>query len=70
MQQNSDTTYKGIIDATEKNMSPNPSNHTNSYNNLDVSISILDGRVLVINFENQNGFSNEFRDIPLVGLVS
>ena len=69
MQQNLDTTYKGLIDATEKNMSSNSQNQTNSYNNLDVSISVLSGKVLVISFEKENSFSNEFRNIPLVGLV-
>jgi len=69
MQQNSDITYEGTIDATESKMSFNSSNQTNSYHNLNVKISVLSGRVLVISFEDQNGFSNEFRNIPLVGLV-
>lgn len=69
MQQNLDTTYKGLIDATENNMSSNSPNQTYSYNNLNVSISVLNGKVLVISFENENIFSNEFRNIPLVGLV-
>lgn len=69
MQQNLDTTYKGLIDATENNMSSKSHNQTNSYNDLDVSISVLSGKVLVMSFENENSFSNEFRNIPLVGLV-
>lgn len=70
MQQNSDITYEGTIDATESKMSFNSSNQTNSNHNLNVKISVLSGRVLVISFEDQNGFSDEFRNIPLVGLVS
>lgn len=70
VQQNSDITYKGLIDATEKVISPISSNQTHTYHNLDVSISFLNGRVLVINFENQNSMSNEFRNIPLVGLIN
>lgn len=69
MQQNSDITYEGTIDATENNVPSDSSNQTNSYNDLHVSISVLSGRVLVINFEDQDGFPNEFRNIPLVGLV-
>lgn len=70
MQQNYDTTYKGTIDVTEKNISSNSANQTNTYDNLNVSISILSGRILVINFENQNNWTNEFKNIPLVGLIN
>jgi len=70
-QQNSDITYKGTIDVFEKNISSGIKGKTttNTFENADAAISILDGRILVINFDKQSSLSNEFRDIPLVGVV-
>ena len=71
VQQDSDITYRGTIDAIEKNLSSgnNSSTATNTFKDTDVSISILDGRILVINFDKQSSLFNEFRDIPLVGVI-
>jgi len=71
MQQDSDITYRGTIDAIEKNLSSgsNISTSTNTFKDTDASISILDGRILVINFDKQSSLFNEFREIPLVGLT-
>ena len=71
VQQNSDITYKGHIDAIEKNLSSgiNSTKTTNTFTDTDASISILDGRILVINFDEQGSLFNEFRDIPLVGVI-
>ena len=70
-QQNTDITYKGTMDAIEKNLSSgiNSTTTTNTFKDTDASISILDGRTLVINFDKQSSLFNEFRDIPLVGVV-
>ena len=72
MQQDSDITYKGTIDAIEKNLSSgiNSSATTNTFKEAKASISILDGRILVINFDKQTSLFNEFRNIPLVGLIT
>jgi hypothetical protein len=71
IQQNDDVTYKGTIDVNEKKISndPNVSTVVNAYKNTGVSLSILDGRILVINFDKQTNLFQEFRDIPLIGLV-
>ncbi len=71
-QQDSDITYKGTINTIEKNLSSgvNGSTTTNTFEDAKVSISILDGRILVINFDKQSSLFNEFIDIPLVGLVT
>ncbi len=71
-QQDSDITYKGTINTIEKNLSSgvNGSTTTNTFEDAKVSISILDGRILVINFDKQSNLFNEFKDIPLVGLVT
>ena len=71
-QQDSDITYKGTINTIEKNLSSgvNGSTTTNTFEDAKVSISILDGRILVINFDKQSSLFNEFKDIPLVGLVT
>ena len=59
------------MDVIEKNLSSgiNGTTTTNTFKDTDASISILDGRILVINFDKQSSLFNEFRDIPLVGLV-
>jgi hypothetical protein len=71
-QQDSDITYKGTINTVEKNLSSgvHGSITTNTFEDAKVSISILDGRILVINFDKQSNLFNEFKDIPLVGLVT
>ena len=48
----------------------NDSITTNTFEEAEASISILDGRILVINFDKQSNLFDEFRDIPLVGLVT
>ncbi len=71
MQQDSDITYKGTIDVVEKVLSSgsNASTATNTFKGTDVSISILDGRILVINFDKQTSLFNQFKDISLAGVV-
>ena len=71
IQQNSDITYKGTMDVIEKNLYAgiNSSTTTNTFKDADASISFLDGRILVINFDKQSSLFNEFRDIPLVGVI-
>ncbi|WP_458718959.1 hypothetical protein [Candidatus Nitrosocosmicus sp. R] len=71
-QQDSDITYKGTINTIEKNLASGVSGSTttNTFEDAKVSISILDGRILVINFDKQSNLFNEFTDIPLVGLVT
>jgi hypothetical protein len=70
-QQDSDITFKGIMDVIEKNLSAgiNGTSTTNTYRDTNASVSILDGRILVINFDKQSSLFNEFRHIPLVGVV-
>ena len=71
-QQDSDITYKGTVNTLEKNLSSgiNGSITTNTIEDAKVSISILDGRILMINFDKQSNLFNEFKDIPLVGLAT
>lgn len=70
-QQNSDITYVGLIDVVKNVHSDNPKivDETNSFKDVQVSISILNDRTLVINFDKQAVLFDEFKDIPLVGLV-
>ena len=59
------------MDVIEKNLSAgiNGTSTTNTYRDTNASVSILDGRILVINFDKQSSLFNEFRHIPLVGVV-
>lgn len=70
-QQNQDTTYVGTIDVVQTIHSNNPNQPdvTNSFNGVGISISILNGKTLVIDFDNQTPVSNEFKDIPVVGIT-
>lgn len=55
-QQNQDVTYVGIIDAvkTVRSNDPTQQDQTNDFKDVGVAISILNGRTLVINFDNQS----------------
>jgi hypothetical protein len=70
-QQNSDITYVGLINVVKSVHSDNPkiADETNSFKDEPVHISILNERTLVINFDKQAVLFDEFKDIPLVGLV-
>ncbi len=71
-QQNSDITYKGKIDVVKviKSNNVNNSDETNNFKETNVSISIIDNKVLVITFDKQSKLYEYFKDIPLVGLIT
>ena len=71
-QQNQDVTYVGIIDAvkTVRSNDPTQQDQTNDFKDVGVAISILNGRTLVINFDNQSPLYNDFQNIPLVGIIT
>ena len=70
-QQNEDVTYSGKIDVVQEMKSNNAtiSDETNNFKGVGVTISVIDNRVLFINFDSQTPLSNEFVNIPIVGLV-
>jgi hypothetical protein len=70
-QQDSDMTFRGTMDVTEKSMSAgaNGTSKTNTFKDTGASVSILDNRILVINFDKQSSLFEEFKNIPLVGVV-
>ena len=70
-QQNEDVTYSGKIDVVQEMKSNNVtiSDVTNNFKGVGVTISVIDNRVLFINFDSQTPLSNEFVNIPIVGLV-
>ncbi len=70
-QQNFDITYQGIIDVVKEvqSLDTNRPDETNTFKDINTSISILDNRTLVINFDNQTKLFDEFKNIPLVGIV-
>jgi hypothetical protein len=70
-QQDSDMTFRGTMDVTEKSMSAgaNGTSTTNTFKDTGASVSILDNRILVINFDKQSSLFEEFKNIPLVGVV-
>lgn len=70
-QQNEDVTYSGKIDVVQEIKSNNAtiSDETNNFNGIGVTISVIDNRVLFINFDSQTPLFNEFVNIPIVGLV-
>ena len=70
-QQNTDTTYQGKIDVVKEMKSSNGNipDQTNIFKDVDISISILNGSILIINFDKQSILFNEFENIPLVGIV-
>ncbi len=72
IQQNSDITYVGKVDVVQ-NVHPSDStrpDETNIFKGKDVSLSMLDDRVLVINFDKQSNLFDVFKNTPLVGLIS
>ena len=71
-QQNSDITYVGKIDVVQSVHSSDSTqpDETNIFKGQDVSITMLDDRVLVINFDKQSNLFDVFKNTPLVGLVS
>jgi hypothetical protein len=70
-QQNEDATYSGKIDVIQDIKSNNAtiSDETNNFKGVGVSISVIDNRVLFINFDSQTPLYQEFVNIPVVGLV-
>jgi hypothetical protein len=70
-QQNIDLTYQGKIDVVKeiKSLNGNVPDQTNIFKDVDISISILNGSILIINFDKQSILFNEFENIPLVGIV-
>ena len=71
-QQNSDITYVGKIDVVQNVHSSDLTrpDETNIFKGKDVSITMLDDRVLVINFDKQSNLFDVFKNTPLVGLIS
>jgi hypothetical protein len=71
-QQNSDITYVEKIDVVQNIHSSDSTqpDETNIFKGQDVSITILDDRVLVINFDKQSNLFDVFKNTPLVGLIS
>ena len=70
-QQNIDITFQGKIDVVKeiKSLNGNIPDQTNIFKDVDISISILNGSILIINFDKQSILFNEFENIPLVGIV-
>jgi hypothetical protein len=70
-QQNEDVTYSGKIDVVQEMKSNNAtiSDETNNFKGVGVTISVIDNRVLFINFDSQTPLYNEFVNIPIVGLA-
>jgi len=70
-QQNEDVTYTGKIDVVQEIKSNNAtiSDETNNFKGVGVSVSVIDNKVLFINFDSQTPLSKEFVNIPIVGLV-
>jgi hypothetical protein len=71
-QQNSDITYVGKIDVVQNVHSSDLTrpDETNIFKGKDVSITLLDDRELVINFDKQSNLFDVFKNTPLVGLIS
>ena len=71
IQQNSDMAFKGKMDVAEerRSLGSNQPYEKNTFYNIDASISILNNRTLLISFDSQTALFDEFKDIPLVGLV-
>jgi len=71
-QQNSDKTFVGKIDVVQdiKSSNLNRPDETNNYKGTDVSIHIIGDRVLFIGFGTQSNLFDEFKNIPLVGLIT
>ncbi len=71
-QQNPDITYVGKIDVVQNIHSSDSTqpDETHIFKGQDVSITLLDDRVLVINFDKQSNLFDVFKNTPLVGLIS
>jgi hypothetical protein len=71
-QQNPDITYVGKIDVVQNIHSSDSTqpDETHIFKGQDVSITLLDNRVLVINFDKQSNLFDVFKNTPLVGLIS
>ncbi len=70
-QQNSEITYTGKIDIIKNVHSNNikQPDTTNIFKGIDVSIYILEDRIVVINFGYKTTIFNTFKNIPIVGLI-
>jgi hypothetical protein len=70
-QQNIETTYLGKIDVIKeiKSLNSNIPDQTKIFKDVGISISILNGSNLIINFDKQSILFNEFENIPLVGIL-
>ena len=70
-QQNNDVTYSGKIDVVKEISSNNEtiSDETSNYNGIGVSLTLIDNRVLFINFDTQSPLSEEFINAPIVGIA-
>lgn len=70
-QQNNDTTYHGKIDVVREvhSLDTDRPDETNTFKDINTSVSVLGNRILVINFDSQTNLLDEFTDIPLVGIV-
>ena len=70
-QQNNDVTYKGKIDVVEIIHSNNAtiSDETNNYKGIGVSLTLIDNRVLFVNFDAQSPLTSKFTNSPVVGIA-
>lgn len=70
-QQNNDVTYSGRINVVQEIRSNNAtvSNETNNFNGVNISVTLIDNRILLVNFDSQSPLYKEFENIPIVGLV-
>ncbi|MDQ2685603.1 MAG: hypothetical protein M3Y25_07145 [Thermoproteota archaeon] len=71
-QQNEDIKYSGKIDLVRKEDSTDTdqASESTSFNNIDVSISIINNKTLTIHFDNrQSILYDEFKNVPIVGIV-
>ncbi|MGD9533490.1 MAG: hypothetical protein AB7V56_06960 [Candidatus Nitrosocosmicus sp.] len=69
--QNNDTAYSGNVDVVKDIIPKDGVNpvKSNTLKNVKVSVSVFDDRVVVIQFDKHSELFNEFRNIPLVGIV-
>src|SRR5919112_20027 len=69
IRQNSDTTFVGKMDVVKetKSMDANRLLKKDAFYNVGASLSILNNRVVIINFDSQTTLFNDFKYTPLVG---
>jgi hypothetical protein len=69
--QNSDDAFSGYVDVVQDVYSNDlkKPDQTKIYKKIGVSISIMDHNILFINFDKNSHLFDEFKNIPLVGLV-